>query len=120
MDKKTIEICRNILEEQLDMLTHSGHQAISGLIGQENLHADPLDRATAEINQGFMLRIKDRESRLINKIRNALKRIEDGSFGTCESCEDDIGLGRLKARPVATHCIKCKLELEMMEKRFRN
>jgi DnaK suppressor protein len=63
-----------------------------------------------------MLRIRDRERKLILKIREALQRIEDGNFGICELCGDDIGIDRLKARPVTTLCIECKRKQEAGER----
>ena len=77
---------------------------------------DPADRATLESDRNFMLRIRDRERKLINKIREALQRIEDGSFGICDSCGDDIDIDRLKARPVTTLCIECKRKEEAQER----
>jgi DnaK suppressor protein len=62
------------------------------------------------------LRIRDRERRLINKIKEALERIDNGTFGICEMCEEDISEARLKARPVTTLCIDCKIEQEKKEK----
>ena len=79
---------------------------------------DPTDRATQESDRTFELRIRDRERRLINKIQEALARIETGTFGICEVCEEDISEARLKARPVTTLCIDCKMEQEKKE-RFR-
>ena len=63
-----------------------------------------------------MLRIRDRERKLISKIDKALDRIEDGTFGICEECGEEITEGRLKARPVTTFCIGCKEEQEKLEK----
>ncbi len=69
-----------------------------------------------ESDRNFELRIRDRERRLIGKIRDALLRIDDGTFGECESCEETIGMARLKARPVTTLCIDCKTEQERQER----
>jgi DnaK suppressor protein len=63
-----------------------------------------------------MLRIRDRERKLLNKIRSALERIDSGEFGICEGCGDEIGYERLEARPVTTFCITCKKKQEDMEK----
>jgi DnaK suppressor protein len=63
-----------------------------------------------------MLRIRDREAKLIKKIRAALERIEGDRFGICESCGEDISIERLKARPVTTQCIDCKSKEEALEK----
>ena len=77
---------------------------------------DPTDRASHEANRNFMLRIRDREHKLIKKIKKALQRIENGTFGVCEQCEEEITIERLKARPVTTQCIDCKSKEEALEK----
>jgi DnaK suppressor protein len=82
---------------------------------QENL-ADPLDRATVESDRIRALRIRDRESMLIKKIRQSLEDIENGEYGICEDCGEDISIKRLKARPVTSLCIGCKTKRESMEK----
>src|SRR5207249_2757916 len=73
----------------------------------------------AEGNRNLLLRIRDRERKLISKIDEALGRIEDGSYGKCEDCGADIGLERLKARPVTTLCIDCKSLQEAQERKLR-
>lgn len=78
--------------------------------------ADPIDRSALDADRSFTLRIRDRESRLIRKIKAALRRIEDGEFGECEMCGQDISLARLRARPVTTFCIRCKTKLENKER----
>jgi DnaK suppressor protein len=76
---------------------------------------DPTDRAAMEADRNFLLRIRDRERRLIVKIREALDRIDKGTYGICEACGDDISIKRLKARPVTTQCIECKTREEARE-----
>ena len=71
--------------------------------------------SSLESNRNFELRIRDRERKLVGKIDEALKRIEDGTYGMCEECEEPIGVERLKARPVTTLCIVCKEEREQSE-----
>ena len=78
----------------------------------EAAFADPADRATAESDRSFTLRIRDRERRLIHKIQEAIKRMDDGVYGVCEECGEDIGVARLKARPVTTLCVSCKARQE--------
>ncbi|HEX7372865.1 MAG TPA: TraR/DksA C4-type zinc finger protein, partial [Thermodesulfobacteriota bacterium] len=77
---------------------------------------DPTDRANLETDRNFLLRIRDRERKLIGKIKEALARIDDGTFGICEECGDDISEERLKARPMTTLCIDCKTKAEEEEK----
>jgi len=77
---------------------------------------DPVDRASLESDRNFLLRIRDRERKLIGKIQKALERVENETFGICERCGEDISEERLKARPVTTLCINCKAEQENKEK----
>lgn len=85
-------------------------------IGQTSNVPDPNDRATLESGRNFELRIRDRERKLVNKIDEALLRIEEGTFGVCAGCGQLIGIKRLEARPVTTLCIDCKTAEENMEK----
>ncbi|ASF47426.1 RNA polymerase-binding protein DksA [Methylovulum psychrotolerans] len=79
---------------------------------------DPNDRATQESEFSLELRTRDRERRLIKKIDDALKEIESGDYGYCESCGIEIGIRRLEARPTATLCIDCKTLDEIREKQM--
>jgi len=77
------------------------------------------DLSVEEIEKQFAIRIADREAKLLKKIEEALRRIEDGTYGICEVCGKPIGYERLKLRPVATLCIECKRKQEEMEKRHQ-
>jgi DnaK suppressor protein len=79
---------------------------------------DPNDRATQESEFSLELRTRDRERRLIKKIDDALKTIESGDYGFCETCGIDIGIRRMEARPTATLCIDCKTLDELREKQM--
>lgn len=79
---------------------------------------DEIDQASSEYAQSMTFRLRDREKFLLKKIDKALARIEDGSFGMCERCEEPINLKRLEARPVTTLCIRCKEEQEKKEKSY--
>ena len=79
---------------------------------------DPTDRASLESDRNLTLRIRDRERKLKNKIEDAIARIEDGTFGQCEVCGEQIGSERLEARPVTTLCIDCKETQEEDESRL--
>jgi DnaK suppressor protein len=83
---------------------------------QSDNYPDPTDRATAESNRNFELRIRDRERKLLAKIKEALERLENGTYGICENCDDEISIKRLEARPVTTLCVKCKTAQEKHEK----
>lgn len=79
---------------------------------------DDIDRASMETDKALGLRTKDRARKLISKINDALKRIEDGTYGYCEETGEPIGLERLEARPVATLSIEAQERHERMEKTY--
>ena len=116
MKKKKLEEFQGLLQEQMDQLLHDAGKTVSEMTDEKTNFPDPTDRASLESDRNFELRIRDRERRLIGKIREALDRIEAGDFGECEDCGDQIGDARLKARPVTTLCIECKTEQERQEK----
>ena len=106
-----------MLAEQLGDLLKLSKEALTDLTDVRETDADALDLAVNESNRDFSLRLADRERRLMNKIRMALGRIQDGEYGSCESCGAPITFKRLLARPVATLCIDCKTEAEQLERR---
>jgi len=116
MDFEKREYFRGILLEEMRALLEEAEKTVSEMNADTTNFPDPTDRATQESDRTFELRIRDRERRLLNKIREALERIENGSFGTCEMCGEQIGEARLKVRPVTTLCIDCKIEQEKAEK----
>lgn len=116
MEAKDIEFFRTFLNQMLDDILRKGEETIEDMTETREVYADPADRATAESDRSFTLRLRDRERKLIKKVQQALQRIDDGSFGECEECGDDIGVERLKARPVTTLCINCKSKQEEEEK----
>lgn len=79
---------------------------------------DEIDLASSEYQQSMVFRLRDREKYLLEKIEKALMRIDDGSYGVCEECEEDISVKRMEARPVTTLCIRCKEEQEKEEKSY--
>lgn len=104
------------LEQQLAELLMRADETVSVLSKEGEATADPLDRAALDSGREHNLRFRERESRLIRKIKTALEKIDEGVFGICESCGDDIPLARLKARPVTAYCIQCKTRMENWEK----
>lgn len=116
MDKKTQAEFKELLLKRLDELYNEAERTVAGMTDSEETFPDPNDRASLESDRNFMLRIRDRERKLISKIREALQRIDEGNFGQCESCGDDISIERLKARPVTTLCIECKRKEEAVER----
>ncbi len=118
MDADKKEMFRQLLLEEMRSLLTEADKTVHGMSTDDAEHfPDPTDRATQESDRTFELRIRDRERKLVNKIREALDRIDSGTYGICEDCGAEIGEGRLKVRPVTTQCIDCKIEEEQREKR---
>lgn len=96
-----------ILEEAGEVLTNRA---------QAESFPDVSDQASAEVDQNFSLRIRERERKLLKKIDDALGRLATNTYGICERCGEEIPYKRLKARPVTTLCIACKTLQEEEEK----
>jgi len=118
MKQKKFQVYREILILKLANLLGVAEEALNKLSNSDILFPDPIDRALSEFNKSIELRKRDRERKFIQKIRDALQRIEDGSYGICEKCGEEISEKRLKARPEANLCIVCKEEDEEIESKF--
>ncbi len=116
MDKKQQVYFKKKLEEMSQNILDEAEKTLLEMTDQSDNYPDPTDRATAESNRNFELRIRDRERKLLAKIREALERIDNGNYGICEICEEAIGAKRLEARPVTTLCVKCKTAQEQHER----
>ena len=117
MNKEKLDFFRELLKGRLEELIAEAEKTAAGMTNDKDTFPDPTDRANLETDRNFLLRIRDRERKLILKIKDALARIEDGTFGICEECGDEISEERLKARPVTTLCIVCKTKAEEEEKK---
>lgn len=107
-------IRRDLEKQRQAILDETGE----GLTKRERPEAFPdvSDQASAEVDQNFSMRIKEREQKLLKKIDEALERMNKNTYGICERCEEEIPYQRLKARPVTTLCIACKTLQEQEEK----
>lgn len=118
MNKRDLQRFRKILLAQREELAGAAKRALSG-----DIHVDPddfpdeIDTASSEVTLQFTGRLREREQGLLAKIDAALEKIEEGEYGDCINCGEDIGVKRLKARPVAELCIDCKSEQEKLERR---
>ena len=119
MRKRDLSQFRTLLLGRRQELLDEAVRTLDGMGESRETFPDPTDRATLEDNRNLLLRIRDRERKLVSKIDEAIGRIEDGSYGKCEECEGDIGIERLKARPVTTLCIDCKSLQETQERKLR-
>lgn len=118
MNKKEVEFFRDLLNQRIQELRSEAGKTVDDMDEDENF-PDPSDRASMESNRNSVLRIRDRERKLIFKIQQALQRLEAGEFGICEECGEQIAMERLKARPVTTLCIECKANQEVEEKKAK-
>lgn len=116
MDKKQLAHFREKLEAISESILSGADKTISEMTDHSDNYPDPTDRAAAESDRSFELRIRDRERKLLNKIKEAIERIDNGVYGSCEECGDPIAPERLEARPVTTYCIDCKTRQEQEEK----
>lgn len=117
MKRREVNFFRQILTQRMQELFSEAAKAV-GKEGEANF-PDPTDRASLEADRSFLLRMRDRERKLILKIEEVLKRLDEGVYGICQQCGEEIDMERLKARPVTTLCIDCKSSQEVEEKRHR-
>ena len=111
-----LEFFRFMLNQKISELLSDAEKTVSEMTNGKENYPDPNDRASLESDRNFELRIRDRERKLIVKMREAIQRIDDGTYGICALCGCDISEKRLIARPVTTQCIECKTKQEKLEK----
>jgi DnaK suppressor protein len=106
-----------LLQENRRELLEKARRAIAGDIHLDpNDFPDEIDNASSQSGLAFIGRLREREQALITKIDRAIEKIEQGTYGTCVVCGEDIGMDRLRARAVADLCIDCKSEQERLER----
>lgn len=110
------EIKEMLERQKRSLLLEAGATLESTLNPTSEGFPDWTDQASVEVDQNCILRLREREQHLLNKIDDAIERINDDTFGVCETCNLPISLKRLKARPVTTLCIDCKTKQEFEEK----
>src|SRR6478752_4016487 len=110
--QKLLNWKEDILREARETLTH--------LQAETENHPDIADRASSETDRSLELRTRDRQRKLISKIDDALRRIEDGSYGYCEDTGEPIGVARLEARPIATLSLEAQERHERRERVHRD
>jgi DnaK suppressor protein len=117
LNKKELKKFQELLEEKRKSVLERARQMLSeGMILDQNDLPDEMDLASSEYIQSFEFRLRGREKSLLSKLDLALKKIDDGTFGICEVCEEPIGKKRLEARPETSLCIKCKEDQEREER----
>ena len=119
MNKAQLKKFRTLLEEKRNEIVKKAKQTLDeDMTLDSNDLPDEMDLASSEYLQSFQFRLRGREKTFLKKIDHALRKIEDGTFGICESCDEPISMKRLEARPETTLCIRCKEDQERMEKDY--
>ena len=120
---KQLSYIKDLLNKELAEIEERNREKMGEMESMKNdsetFHGDEADQANFMEERNRQLRMRDRDRKLINKIRETLHKIGIGEYGICESCGCDIDFERLKLRPVASLCIECKKEAEEREERER-
>jgi len=119
LNKKELQKFKELLEQKRhDVVDRARKTLTENMTLDTSDLPDEMDLASAEYNQSFEFRLRGRDKSLLGKLDLALKKIEDGTFGSCESCDEPIGKKRLEARPETSLCIRCKEDQERDERTF--
>ena len=117
MDINKLEYFRNLIQHEIDALSANQAKTMTELIATAERLPDMVDHAASQLDRNFELKIRERERNLIAKMEEAILRIDNGTYGICDDCDEEISGKRLMARPVTTLCIDCKTRQEQAEKR---
>ena len=119
VNKTQLKKFKTLLTEKRDEIVKKAKQTLEeDMTLDSNDLPDEMDLASSEYLQSFTFRLRGREKAFLDKINKALIKIDDGSFGVCEECGEEISIKRLEARPETTLCIRCKEDQERMEKDY--
>jgi len=119
MNKAQLKKYKALLETKRDEIVKKAKQTLTEDMALDaSDRPDDMDLASSEYLQSFTFRLRGREKSFLDKIEKALAKIEEGSFGKCEACEEEISTKRLEARPETSLCIRCKEDQERAEKDF--
>jgi DnaK suppressor protein len=119
VNKQQLKRFKTLLVEKRDEIVKKAKQTLEeDMTLDSNDLPDEMDLASSEYLQSFTFRLRGREKVFLDKIERALRKIEEGSFGTCEECGEEITVKRLEARPETTLCIRCKEDQERLEKDY--
>jgi DnaK suppressor protein len=118
MNPQHLAYFRNKLRDWRDQLVEESRQTMDNLREEVRDVGDEAERATRETENSLELRTRDRYRKLISKIDKALRRIEEGSYGFCEETDEEIGVDRLDARPIATLSLDAQERREHLQKQM--
>ncbi len=114
MDRLTLNQFKSLFEQERNKLLSQGLKVDQFKLERDDM-SDELDMSSIEMETEMRMRLRNREALFLKKINESLKRIESGSFGQCKSCDDEIELRRLQARPTTHLCVNCKEDEERRE-----
>jgi DnaK suppressor protein len=120
MNERQTEYFRRKLLKWKDDILRESRETVSHLQKETENHPDLADRASSETDRSLELRTRDRQRKLISKIDEALRRIEEGAYGYCEETGEPISLARLEARPIATLSLEAQERHERRERVHRD
>lgn len=120
MNERQLEYFKQKLMNWKEDILRESRETLAHLQTETENHPDLADRATSETDRALELRTRDRQRKLISKIDEALRRIEDGSYGYCEDTGEPIGVARLEARPIATLSLEAQERHERRERVHRD
>ncbi len=120
MNERQLEYFKQKLNDWKEDILRESRETLVHLQAETENHPDLADRATSETDRALELRTRDRQRKLISKIDDALRRIEDGSYGYCEETGEPIGVARLDARPIATLSLEAQERHERRERVHRD
>jgi DnaK suppressor protein len=120
MNEKQLEYFRNKLLTWKEEIIRESRETVTHLQAETENHPDLADRASSETDRALELRTRDRQRKLISKIDEALRRIDEGAYGYCEETGEPIGIARLEARPIATLSLEAQERHERRERVHRD
>ncbi|HUZ13819.1 MAG TPA: RNA polymerase-binding protein DksA [Caulobacteraceae bacterium] len=120
MNERQLEYFKQKLLHWKEEILRESRETVTHLQSETENHPDLADRASSETDRALELRTRDRQRKLIAKIDDALRRIEDGVYGFCEETGEPIGLPRLEARPIATLSVEAQERHERRERVHRD
>ena len=120
MNERQVEYFKQKLLNWKEDILREARETLSHLQSETENHPDLADRASSETDRSLELRTRDRQRKLISKIDDAMRRIEDGSYGYCEDTGEPIGVARLEARPIATLSLEAQERHERRERVHRD
>ncbi len=120
MNERQLEYFKQKLQKWKEDILRESRETVTHLQSETENHPDLADRASSETDRALELRTRDRQRKLISKIDEALRRIEEGAYGYCEETGEPIGLARLEARPIATLSLEAQERHERRERVHRD